>query len=94
MLTLFMGGRKVVCMATKQETKKLGRPATGQTPKRYFRMGDEDWGQVVEASSTCDETASEYVRRVLLKDAQRVNRQAERGGVEPTRKKPDPSGSA
>ena len=81
-------------MATEEITRKPGRPATGQTPKRYFRMGDEDWDLVVNAAALGEETTSEYVRRVLLRDAQRINRQAERGGVEPTRKKPDPSGSA
>jgi hypothetical protein len=59
----------------KQETEERrgrGRPATGLTPKRYFRMDDESWAEVVKASEAERETASEYVRRVLLRDAKRV----------------------
>jgi hypothetical protein len=49
-----------------------GRPATGLTPKRYFRMDDDSWAEVVRASEATRETTSEYVRRVLLRDAKRV----------------------
>jgi hypothetical protein len=56
----------------KGEKRRPGRPATGQTPKRYFRMDNDDWEQVVKASAKSKETASKYVRRVLLKDAKRV----------------------
>jgi hypothetical protein len=49
-----------------------GRPATGLTPKRYFRMDDDSWAEVVRASEATGETTSEYVRRVLLRDAKRV----------------------
>jgi hypothetical protein len=54
---------------TPDDKRGRGRPATGQTPKRYFRMSDEDWQQVVDAAAALDETASEYARRVLLKNA-------------------------
>jgi hypothetical protein len=57
---------------TNAEKRRPGRPATGQTPKRYFRMDDDDWEQVVQASNKTGETASEYVRRILLRDARRV----------------------
>jgi hypothetical protein len=59
----------------KQETEERrgrGRPATGLTPKRYFRMDDDSWAEVVKASEAERETTSEYVRRVLLRDAKRV----------------------
>jgi hypothetical protein len=59
-------------MKPKVEKKKAGRPATGHTPKRYFRMGDEDWQQVESAAVALEETTSEYVRRVLLKDSGRI----------------------
>jgi hypothetical protein len=49
-----------------------GRPATGLTPKRYFRMDDDSWAEVVKASEATQESTSEYVRRVLLRDAKRV----------------------
>ena len=54
------------------EQRGRGRPATGQTPKRYFRADDETWTQIVRAAALSDETASEYIRRVLAKDATRV----------------------
>lgn len=54
------------------EQRGRGRPATGQTPKRYFRADDETWAQIVRAAELSDETASEYMRRVLAKDANRV----------------------
>ena len=56
----------------KIEKRRPGRPATGLTPKRYFRMDDDAWEQVVMASQKTGETASEYVRRILLRDAKRV----------------------
>jgi hypothetical protein len=55
-----------------EEPRRPGRPATGKTPKRYFRMDDDSWADVVSASEASGETTSEYVRRVLLRDAKRV----------------------
>jgi hypothetical protein len=49
-----------------------GRPATGLTPKRYFRMDDDSWAEVVRASEAANQTTSEYVRTVLLRDAKRM----------------------
>ncbi|MGO8752944.1 MAG: DUF1778 domain-containing protein [Thermoguttaceae bacterium] len=54
------------------EPRGRGRPATGQTPKRYFRVDDETWAKIVHAAELNRETASEYMRRVLVKDASRV----------------------
>jgi hypothetical protein len=62
-------------MRMKQESgqhRGRGRPATGLTPKRYFRMDDDSWEQIVQASTIENETTSEYVRRILLRDAKRV----------------------
>ncbi len=59
-------------MDIKTGKPKIGRPATGQMPQRIFRMGDEDWQQVVSAAAVMDETASEFARRVLLKNAASV----------------------
>ena len=61
-------------MAETQEKRGRGRPATGKTPKRYFRADDEFWERVTTAAELSDETASEYIRRVLDRDAQRVIR--------------------
>lgn len=49
-----------------------GRPATGLTPKRYFRMDDEGWQQVADAATEKGETTSEYVRRVLMTNSASV----------------------
>jgi hypothetical protein len=59
-------------MKTAEPKRKPGRPATGQMPRRIFRMDDESWAEVVKASEAEQETTSEYVRRVLLRDAKRV----------------------
>jgi uncharacterized protein (DUF1778 family) len=57
---------------SKSKPKKLGRPATGQTPKRYFRIKDESWEQIIKAAHASGGTISDYLRHVLVKDAQRV----------------------
>ena len=54
---------------TTQEKRGPGRPATGQTPKRYFRMDDEGWELVAKAAEARGESVSDYVRRTLLKSA-------------------------
>ena len=59
-------------MKATQEKRGRGRPATGQTPKRYFRADDELWAQIGSAAELSGETASEYIRRVLGRDAKRV----------------------
>ena len=59
-------------MDTQADKPKRGRPATGQMPMRYFRIGDADWQQIESAASASNETTSEYMRRVLLKDSTRV----------------------
>jgi hypothetical protein len=43
-------------------------------PKRYFRMGDEDWGLVEKAAAASREPTSGYIRRVLMRDAARAAR--------------------
>ena len=60
-------------MKTQSEEKRgRGRPATGKTPMRYFRMDDESWSQIVNAAQQREESTSEYIRRVMLRDAKRV----------------------
>lgn len=56
----------------KPEKRGRGRPATGQTPKRYFRMDDESWAAVEAAARAQDEDVSSYVRKVLISSAKRV----------------------
>jgi hypothetical protein len=52
--------------------KKRGRPATGKTPKRYFRIKDESWEQIIKAAHAEGGTISDYLRSVLLRDSERV----------------------
>lgn len=66
-----MGGHKISNMAT-QEKRGRGRPATGQTPKRYFRMDGESWAEVEAAAKAQQEDVSSYIRRVLLANARRI----------------------
>lgn len=56
----------------KEIKRGRGRPATGQTPKRYFRMDDESWATVEAAAAVSGEDVSSYVRRVLLRAARRA----------------------
>ena len=56
----------------KQEKRGRGRPATGQTPKRYFRMDDESWATVEAAAQAQGEDVSSYVRKALISNAKRV----------------------
>lgn len=59
-------------MDTAQQVRGRGRPATGQMPKRYFRMDDKAYELVQAAADAKGEDVSKYIRRVLLKDAERV----------------------
>lgn len=61
-------------MKAVQDKPKMGRPATGQMPKRYFRMDDEDFQRIEAAAASNDETTSGYIRRVLLRDANRSSK--------------------
>jgi hypothetical protein len=58
--------------ARKSKARKPGRPATGQTPKRYFRIKDEQWDEIIAAAAAQGGTISDYLRKVLTRDAQRV----------------------
>jgi hypothetical protein len=58
--------------AKKAKAKKPGRPATGQTPKRYFRIKDEAWEEIIAAATAEGGTISDYLRKVLTRDAQKV----------------------
>jgi hypothetical protein len=55
-----------------EQKRGRGRPATGQTPKRYFRMDDVGWQAVEAAAQAKNEDISAYIRRVLLANAKRV----------------------
>jgi hypothetical protein len=77
-LTKILGGRKLsVIMKNKTDKPKIGRPSTGTTPKRYFRMDAKGWQQVETAAIALGDSTSEYVRRVLLKDSSRTIKNSE-----------------
>jgi len=55
----------------KEQKPKMGRPATGITPKRYFRMDDESWAAVEQAAKSRGQSISDFVRDTLLRAAKR-----------------------
>jgi hypothetical protein len=59
-------------MADETAKRGRGRPATGQTPKRYFRMDDDGWAAVEAAAKARDQDTSSYIRSVLLASATRI----------------------
>ena len=59
-----------MCMT--EPKRGRGRPATGQTPKRYFRMDEEGWKAVEAAAKAQNEDVSSYIRRVLSANAKRI----------------------
>ena len=70
-------------MVVKKKTaKKRGRPATGTTPKRYFRMSDDDYQIVEAAASERDTTTSDFIRETILDKARRIIRKQNNGRVE------------
>ena len=58
------------------ETRPRGRPATGKTPIRNFRIPDDEYDQIVIAAESRGETVTAYIRRVLARDAQRELRKS------------------
>lgn len=62
-------------MKAQPEVKRgRGRPATGQMPKRYFRMDDEGWAMVEQSAQRAGVTMSDWIRERLLKAAKREAR--------------------
>ena len=58
----------------KEQKPKMGRPATGITPKRYFRMDDEAWAAIEQAAAKREQTISDFIRETLLKAAKRESK--------------------
>lgn len=58
----------------KDQKPKMGRPATGHTPKRYFRMDDAGWAAIEQAAASRGQTISEFVRETLLRAAKRESK--------------------
>jgi predicted HicB family RNase H-like nuclease len=59
-----------------QPKRPPGRPATGITPKRYFRMDDESWALIEQAAQRAGVTISDWIRERLTKAAKREARSA------------------
>jgi uncharacterized protein (DUF1778 family) len=51
--------------------RKPGRPATGKSPHRIFRMDDQSWDLIERAAAAGEQTVSAFVRDTLLKAAKR-----------------------
>ena len=62
---------------TMEETEKRprGRPATGVTPKRNVRIGEE-WDQVAALTAPDGETMTEVIKRLLVAELKRLRRKA------------------
>jgi uncharacterized protein (DUF1778 family) len=58
-------------MVPKQEKRGRGRPATGQMPKRYFRMDDDSWAIIEKAAGDAGKSVSEFIRDTMLRAAKR-----------------------
>lgn len=51
---------------------KRGAPKTGETPKRVFRMKDDDWQEVVRAAKLEGRNTSEHIRIAVQVETERV----------------------
>lgn len=54
---------------------RLGRPPTGETPKRYFRAPDSLWSEVAALAKQRGETITAFVLRAVEREVRRVRRQ-------------------
>ena len=70
-------GTYIARMKKKAAKRGRGRPATGQMPIPSIRLSSEDWASIMWAAEVQGETASQYIRRVTLKDVKRVQRGAD-----------------
>lgn len=59
-----------------ESTPKRGRPATGQTPKRYIRAG-HIWDEAAELAAERNETMTALVVRAIEREVRRLRRAAE-----------------
>lgn len=55
------------------EPPKRGRPATGQTPKRYIRAG-AIWDEATEVAAEHGETMTAFVIRAIEREVRRIRR--------------------
>lgn len=68
---------------TQPDKPGRGRPATGQTPKRYIRAGHV-WDEATELAESRNETMTAFVVRAIEREVRRVKREASREGIAPT----------
>lgn len=57
--------------------RRPGRPATGETPKRYIRAG-QIWDDASELASQRGETMTAFVLRAIENEMQRARRERKR----------------
>lgn len=58
-------------MAKEPPKRGPGRPATGKSPQRIFRVDDESWELIERAAIAGGQTVSAFMRDTLLKAAKR-----------------------
>ncbi|WP_427422639.1 hypothetical protein [Lysinibacillus fusiformis] len=58
--------------------KKRGRPATGETPKRYIRAG-QIWEDCAQLAENRGETMTAFVLRALENEKERVQGEPDEG---------------
>ncbi len=63
---------------TRTPKRGRGRPATGQTPKRYIRAGDI-WDEAAGLADERGETMTALVIRAIEREVARLRREAARG---------------
>lgn len=66
-------------METEETPRRRGRPATGQTPKRYLRMGAL-WDRAAALAAERDETITALVTRAVEREVRRLERERDRDG--------------
>lgn len=59
-----------------ESTPRRGRPATGQTPKRYIRAG-HIWDEAAELAAQRQETMTALVVRAIEREVRRLKRAAD-----------------
>lgn len=64
--------------------RRMGRPATGKTPLRSFRISDADYDLICRAAEVQGVTTSDWLRDVATRAARRVIRQGNQQGEQAT----------
>lgn len=61
-------------MTEPPQPRRRGRPATGETPKHYFRAPQDFWNDVVATAHANRETVTALVIRAIEREVARLKR--------------------